>query len=93
MDGALGFSYYPIRIASAIGIIIFFLSFLGTIYLILNKLILNIQVPGWSSLMVLIGSLFGLQFLILGILGEYIWRTLDEVRNRPKYIVKEKVNL
>jgi len=93
LDGILGFSYYPIRIASVIGVIIFLLSVVGIFYIVLNKLIFNVVLPGWSSLMVLVSFFSGLQFLILGILGEYIWRTLDEVRSRPKYIIKEKVNL
>jgi len=60
--------------------------------LIFNKVFLDIGPTGWTSLMVVVLCLGGLQLIMLGILGEYIWRGVDEARNRPLYLISEKLN-
>lgn len=89
IDSLMGFSYFPIKLISAIGAITFGASILATIFLICSKFIMGVPVQGWTSIMVLILFAFGTNMLTLGVLGEYIWRSFDASRNRPPYIIEE----
>lgn len=89
IDGLLNTSYLPIRFMSLIG---FFTAMFGFVYAILilyNRVIHNVPFKGWAPIMVLILIIGGLIMLMLGIIGEYIWRIYDETRKRPLYIIKE----
>ena len=90
LDSILAFSYLPIRIMSVAGIII---SFLGFIYagMIIYSQLFGGEYPfkGWAPIMVLILVLSGFQMLMLGVIGEYLWRTWDQVRNKPRYIIEK----
>ena len=72
------------------------LIFLGTFFLILitlyDYLINNISVEGWTTIIILISLIGGVQLLTLGILGEYIWRISENAKNNPLYLVEEKIN-
>jgi dolichol-phosphate mannosyltransferase len=59
------------------------------IYIILRKLFGAIDVEGWSAMMVVLLFVSSFQMIAIGIIGEYIWRSLDASRNRPVYIVEE----
>jgi len=87
VDSILAFSYAPMRFMSAIGFILAFLGLFYALFLIIQRLTFHVAVPGWTALMVVVLVLFGFQFVAMGVTGEYIWRTLDEVRRRPAYIV------
>lgn len=89
IDTFTSFSFMPIRLVSAIGIIISFLSFLYGLVIILGVILGVIQVQGWATLMVTILFLSGLQLIVTGMIGEYTWRALDEARGRPLYVVSE----
>ncbi len=91
IDSLLGFSYAPIRGISGIGIIICAIAMISAGFLVFNKLVRGVSVEGWTSLMVLVLFAFGTIMFTLGILGEYIWRTLDATRSRPPYIIDEKI--
>ncbi|WML54783.1 glycosyltransferase family 2 protein [Neobacillus sp. PS3-12] len=91
IDSFLAFSYVPIRFMSLLGVIISLLSFLTGIVLIINKLIIGVNVQGWTSLMVLFLFIAGIQMIMMGIIGEYLWRNMDEARKRPVFIIDEKV--
>lgn len=91
IDSLLAFSYVPMRIMSATGIVVGLLGLCFATFLVIEKLLLGISVPGWTALMVTILVLFGFQFVALGVIGEYIWRTLDEVRRRPAFIVEKVI--
>jgi len=93
IDSLLAFSYVPIRLMSAVGIIIGSAGFLYALVLIVMRLFQTFDVPGWTALMVVTLVLFGFLFLSLGIIGEYLWRTLDESRSRPVFIVEETVGI
>lgn len=87
IDAFVAFSNMPVRAASVLGII---LSILGLSYaaLIIGLSIFSaIDVEGWSSLMVVLLIVSGAQLLMLGIIGEYLWRALDETRKRPRFII------
>lgn len=94
MDGILSFSYIPLKIASFLGFLLSGLSFLYLIFVCLQKLFYPAGlVPGWTSIVAVLLILNGIILVLLGVIGEYIGRIYDEVRNRPLYIVDKKVNL
>jgi dolichol-phosphate mannosyltransferase len=87
IDTITGFSHFPIRAMSVIGTLCAGTGFLYAIYIVLEYLFVQTQ-PGWTSIIVLVLMLGGLQVLMLGVLGEYFARMLDEVRPRPRYIIE-----
>lgn len=89
LDVMLGFSVTPIRLISAFGAIIAALSFSYGISVIINALLGNVPVAGFASLAALITFLLGLVIVMLGIIGEYLWRVFDEVNKRPEVVIDE----
>ena len=89
IDTFIVFSYKPIRLISGLGILMSIFGFISAIYFIFEKVFLNNDVAGWTSLVVAVLVLAGVQLIMLGIIGEYIWRNLDETRKRPVFIVDE----
>lgn len=89
MDSVMSFSYFPLRFMSTIGIIFNILAVILLISVIVEKITKGTPIAGWASLMCVILCATGLIMLMLGILGEYIWRTLDAARTRPPYIIDE----
>ena len=87
IDTFTAFSYSPIRLISFIGIMIAFASFFYGGFIIYNRIVNNISVEGWSSLIVIVLFLSGFQLISLGVLGEYLWRNFYASKNRPNYIV------
>jgi glycosyltransferase involved in cell wall biosynthesis len=87
VDSVTSFSYLPIRFMSYLGFVVAFLGFLYAGVVIFNAFHGD-PVQGWSSLMVIVLVVGGLQMLMMGILGEYLWRALDESRRRPRYMVE-----
>ncbi len=89
VDSITSFTYLPIRLMSYIGMIVATLGFLYAAFIVINTL-LGHSVEGWSSLMVVILVLGGMQMGMLGILGEYLWRSHDETRRRPRYLIERR---
>ncbi len=88
---AINYSIVPLRISSILGVLFSIIGLVSAVVVILQKLIRpNVQV-GWSSLMCVILILFGFMFLILGIIGEYIGKTILTVNRTPLYVVRERV--
>lgn len=91
VDSLLSFSDIPIRYMSMLG---FLTALLGFVYAF--KVFLNYTdgspVQGWSSLMVVLLVIGGVQMIMLGLLGEYLWRTFDESRRRPRFIIEYKID-
>lgn len=87
IDSITGFSYFPIRFMSYLGTGVALLGFLYAIFLIFNGLFGN-PPQGWTTILVVILVIGGLQMLMMGVLGEYLWRALDESRRRPLYLVE-----
>jgi polyisoprenyl-phosphate glycosyltransferase len=87
LDGIVSFSVKPLRLVAYLGATMFCLSLLGILYALMMRLLTEVWVPGWTLLF--IGSLFfsGVQFIVLGILGEYLGRVYSEVKGRPLYLV------
>lgn len=93
VDSFIGFSYIPIRIVSVCGILFALLAVIWGIYLIVAKLLGRIPVQGYTTIIVLILFSSGMIMFTLGLLGEYVWRTLDAARKRPISIVEEMINM
>jgi polyisoprenyl-phosphate glycosyltransferase len=92
MDGVFSFSTIPIRIATVLGLIASTLSLLAIVAVIVLRIFTDrIAVMGWTSLMITIMFFGGIQLLFIGVLGEYVWRIFDEVKNRPLYLIGEKI--
>jgi len=89
IDGVLSYSYLPVRLMSLMGLIVSLLGFIYAAYIVIARIYGNVPFTGWAPIMILILVLSGFQMLMLGIIGEYLWRTLDQVRNRPPYIIEK----
>ena len=87
VDSVTSFSYVPIRFMSYLGFGVAFLGFAYAAIVVINALNGD-PVQGWSSLMVVVLLVGGFQMLMMGILGEYLWRALDEARRRPRYTIE-----
>jgi polyisoprenyl-phosphate glycosyltransferase len=87
LDSIMAFSKLPIRAFSLMGLFLFLLSLLGTTYVVFAKILGWVTLAGWSSLMAIMLMLFGIVFFALGMIGEYIWRNLEESRQRPLFII------
>jgi dolichol-phosphate mannosyltransferase len=87
IDGVLSYSYVPIRFISFSGIITFFLGIIYSIIIVIGYFMGESPFQGWAPIMILILLIGGLQLLMLGIIGEYLWRTLDQTRNREMFII------
>ncbi len=90
-DGITSFSVKPIKIITGLGIFICFASVVGLIYTLVSYLIGH-TVEGWTSMMMSIWLLGGIQLLSLGIIGEYVGKIYSETKARPRYIIEEYLN-
>jgi glycosyltransferase involved in cell wall biosynthesis len=86
-DSVTSFTYLPIRLMSYVGFCVALFGFLYAGVVVINR-IAGRPVEGWSSLMVVVLVVGGIQMLMMGVLGEYLWRALDEARRRPRYVVE-----
>ncbi|PGZ34521.1 glycosyltransferase [Bacillus anthracis] len=92
-DGIIAFSTKPLRIVMSLGLLSVLVSIIVLLYTITVKIIENGTQTGWASIMITITFFSGIQFLGLGIIGQYIARIYDESKNRPIYIMKETINI
>jgi polyisoprenyl-phosphate glycosyltransferase len=88
VDSITSFSYSPVRFMSYFGFIVAMSGFTYATFLVYNALTGD-PLQGWTTLIVIILLLGGLQMLMMGVLGEYLWRTLDESRRRPRFIIEQ----
>ena len=86
-DSMMSFSYFPIKFMSGLGVVMAFIAFIWIIAVVIEFLAIGTPVRGWSTLMCLVLFSAGMILLMLGVLGEYLWRTLDATRNRPVFII------
>ena len=91
-NGIFGFSSKPLFLMSLIGFVFAFISFFIGIYYVYQKITNPFITPGLSSTILMITFFSGIQLLGLGLLGEYIGRIYDEVKNRPNFIINKKIN-
>jgi glycosyltransferase involved in cell wall biosynthesis len=88
-DGLTSFSNTPLKIATYTGFVVSMISFVVLIYTLYVKYFKGSAIQGWTSTMLAILFIGGVQLVCIGIIGEYLGRVLDNVRNRPQYIVKD----
>jgi glycosyltransferase involved in cell wall biosynthesis len=93
IDSFVAFSFAPIRLVSMVGISFFIIGVFWTAYIILRKLIYDDLASGWPALMSILTIGFGITNISLGIIAEYLWRTLDASRKRPLFIIDEVIEL
>lgn len=91
-DGIIGFSTKPLKIITTIGLFSVMLSFIVLVYSLSVKFLGGNVERGWTSIIVAITFFGGIQILSLGIVGEYVARIYDEAKNRPLYLIREKLN-
>ena len=89
IDGIIGYSTKPLRIATFVGGLSAAASFIYLLIVVLQKLIAGIDIPGYATIIVLILFLGGMQLFCIGIIGEYVGRTFEQSKKRPIYIAKE----
>jgi dolichol-phosphate mannosyltransferase len=87
IDGMMSFSFLPIRIISGAGIIVALLGFLYALWIVIAYFAWGLPVKGWAPIMIIMLLMGGFQMLMLGVVGEYLWRTLSQVRNRDRYVI------
>lgn len=92
IEGILSFSSFPLKLASYIGITSAVISIIYLFVVIVQKLFFGIAVPGYATIVVLILFLGGSQLFGIGILGEYLSKVYDQVKQRPIYILKEHLD-
>ena len=88
VDSFTAFSYFPLRAASVLGVVVAVLGVLYALLVVALRVIHGFPVEGWASIMVAVLLLSGVQMLMIGVLGEYLWRNLEETRRRPRFIVE-----
>ncbi len=92
IDSFVSFTFFPLRLISVTGITLGLASIIYALNILVDKFINNINTEGWSSLMVVL--LFTSSFIMisLGIIGEYLYRTLEAARNRPNFIIDQAID-
>ena len=91
IDGIVSFSSAPLYLAAWFGLLAAGLALSGALYALAVRLLTDTWVPGWTSLLIAIGFLGGVQLMFLGVLGAYLDRIYGEVKRRPLYLVKERL--
>lgn len=89
LDAILDSSYLPIRFISLIGVLTAFAGFAYALNIVYYRLVHGSPFPGWAPIMVVLLVIGGLLMLMMGIIGEYVWRIFDEVRRKPNYVVRD----
>lgn len=89
ITGITSFTAFPLRMIAIGGIAVSGIAIIYALWIILSTLLFGIETPGWATIVTTITFFGGLQLFALGVVGEYIGRVFDEVKNRPHYIVDE----
>ena len=92
IDSFVAFSYIPIRFSSLLGVCLSIIGLGYAVVVVFARLFLGVAVEGWTSIMVALLVVSGVQMIMMGMLGEYVWRNLDETRRRPRFIVERIID-
>jgi dolichol-phosphate mannosyltransferase len=90
LDGLVSYSFSPLRLVANLGLFISTFAFVAMAYLLVARLVQGVPVPGWTSTVIIMLFLGGIQLLSIGVIGEYVGRIFDEVKQRPLFIVREE---
>jgi len=91
LSGILSFSTFPLRLSLYLGLLLGFLNSLYVLYIFYAYLFRGTVVPGWTSLMLIVLFLSSVQFIMQGILGEYVATIFEEVKQRPLYMIQDLI--
>ncbi|MCX7735839.1 MAG: glycosyltransferase family 2 protein [Candidatus Kapabacteria bacterium] len=91
-DRIFSYSLFPIRVANFIGLSLSIIGFFYGAYLLIERLTGTKFSPGWTSIIVLVLFLSGIQFILMGVIGEYLGRIYLEAKGRPKYIIENYIS-
>jgi glycosyltransferase involved in cell wall biosynthesis len=91
LEGITGFSTVPLRVWTYLGLVIALLAFVYAVFIIARTLALGIDIPGYASLLVVVLFLGGIQMIGIGVIGEYVGRIYLEAKQRPVYVVRERI--
>jgi glycosyltransferase involved in cell wall biosynthesis len=92
-DGLVSYSYVPLRLVSNVGLLVSMTALVYMGYLVVMRFLGNQTIQGWVSTVVIMLFLGGIQLLSLGVIGEYVGRIFEEVKQRPRYIVRDGLGL
>jgi len=92
LDGITSLTVKPIKLISALGMIVFVISLIMLVWSVVMHFIGH-TVAGWSSIVCIVLFLGGIQLLSIGVIGEYIGKIYSEVKKRPRYIIDQRINL
>ena len=92
MDSFIAFSYVPIRAVFVLGMLFAVISFFAGLLILVSWISGGQPVEGWAMVMTFVAFFGGVQMIFTGIIGEYLWRTLDASRKRPQYVVDRVYN-
>ena len=92
IQGIISLTAVPLRVFTLLGLGISLLSILYSIWIVIEKLVYGI-IPGQASIIVGIFFLGGVQLIAIGVLGEYMAGIFQDVKNRPFYLIKDKINI
>lgn len=90
-NGIVAFSTKPLRISTYTGLFTSFLAFLYLIFIIIKAIVTASSIPGYCAIMCILLFIGGIQLIVMGIIGEYLGKTYEEVKNRPIYIEKTRL--
>lgn len=91
LDGLISFSKVPIRLTMLMGVMVSLGAFVYAGYALYQHVIAGQTIPGWTSMVVVLSLLSGVQLLALGMIGEYVGQVYDEVKRRPIYLVRQLI--
>jgi glycosyltransferase involved in cell wall biosynthesis len=89
VDSFVSFSYAPLRLITISGLLLGLISFIYAIYVVFARLSGDIDVQGWTTMMVVFLVISSFQMISIGIIGEYLWRSLESSRKRPPYVIDQ----
>jgi polyisoprenyl-phosphate glycosyltransferase len=93
IDSFVSFSFSPLRAISYSGIVFSAVGLMYAAFIVIKKLAYGVPVQGWASLMVVLLVVSGFQLLMLGVIGEYLWRVADEVRGAPSFVIHSRLGM
>ena len=94
MDGMISFSYKPLRAATYFGFVMSFFAFGMAVFYFISFFTMHKQAgSGFTTIILSVLFLGGIQLICIGILGEYIGRIYEEIKQRPLYVVQEKIGI
>jgi glycosyltransferase involved in cell wall biosynthesis len=92
LDGITSFTAFPLRLITMLGFVVSVLAFLAGIWAVLSWLIFDNTVPGWTSVVLPMYFLGGIQLLSIGIIGEYLGKNYLESKHRPRFIIEKSIS-